>query len=148
MKSIKFTLLGILTLALAFFISCNDDNGEKLSGQMKFVTNTSGTIEANHMYLLTFSGLTGEQDIPNGVQIGANDEKVVDFLRVGEKLNVYLSNIPDECPNVSSASSTGTQFASGGTPNDPQHPEAQYQSIIIIPGDGSQGELTFTIACN
>jgi hypothetical protein len=90
MKSIKFTLLGILTLALAFFISCNDDNGEKLSGQMKFVTNTSGTIEANHMYLLTFSGLTGEQDIPNGVQIGANDEKSKCFFRQFDRHSVCI----------------------------------------------------------
>ena len=148
MKFFKTPFLAALTLGITFIFSCNNDDGEKLSGQMKFVTSTSGTIADGHMYLMTFSGLTGDQDIPGGVQIGANDEKVVDFLRVGEKLTVYLSNIPDECPNVSSSSSTASQFASGGTPNDPKHPEAEYQSIIIIPGDGSQGQLTFTIACN
>lgn len=149
MKSIKTIFLGVFTFALVSFISCNtDDGGEKLSGQMKFITNTSGTIDPGHMYLMTFSGLTGDQDIPDGVQIGANDEQVVDFLRVGERLYVYLSNIPVECPDVSSSSATGDQFASGGTPNDPQHPEAQYQSIIIIPVDGSQGSLQFDIICN
>ena len=144
MKYIRFTLLVLLTFGFIFLISCNDDD-EKLSGQLTIKTVTTGTIDANHMYLMTFSGLTGEVDIPDGVQIGINDEKVVDFLRFGERLNIYLSNIPTECPNVSSASATGNQFASGGTPNDPDHPEAQYQSIVIIP---EAGELTFTIECN
>ena len=149
MKYLKLSFLAVLTLGIISIISCNKDDGEKLSGQMKFETSTSGTIADGHMYLMTFSGLTGDQDIPEGVQIGANDEKVVDFLRVGERLTVYLSNIPDEClGDVSSSSSTGSQFASGGTPNDPKHPEAQYQSIIIIPGDGSQGQLTFSLVCN
>ena len=144
MKSIKFTLLSIITFVLAFFISCGDDE-ERKSGQLTFKTVTTGTIDTGHMYLLTFSGLTGEVDIPNGVQIGINDEQAVDFLRWGERLTVYLSNIPTGCTDISSASATGDQFASGGTPNDPDHPEAQYQSIVIIP---ESGELTFTIECN
>jgi hypothetical protein len=144
MKYLKIYVLTALTLGFGLLMSCGDD--EKKSGQLTFKTVTTGPIDGNHMYLMTFSGLTGDADIPNGVQIGANDEQVVNFLRWQEKLTVYLSNIPENClDNISSASATGDQFASGGTPSDPKHPEAQYQSIVIIP---ESGELTFTIECN
>jgi len=151
MRFFKTALISIFSLSLLLIISCNDDDGgEKLIGSMSFVTITNGPIDSNHMYLMTFSDLVGDLEYPDGIEIGANDEKTVVFNRVGEQLTVYLSNLPDNCPasEVSSASTTGSQWASGGTPNDPKHPEAEYQSIIVIPLDGSTGNLTFTIECN
>jgi len=149
MRLIKLLFLTLFVGYLSFLISCSDDEGEKLSGQMLFVTSTTGDIDPGHQYLIEFSGLVGELEIPDGIVIGINDQQLVPFNRVGEQLTVYLSNIPAECAdNVSSSSSTGSQLASGGTPNDPDHPDAQYQSIIIVPVDGSEGNLTFTIICN
>ncbi len=149
MKACKSTLITIVLFSFAFYLSCNnDDDGERLKGQIGITTVTTGTIDANHKYLITFSGLTGDLEYADGIEVGANDNILIVMPRVGERLSLYLSNIPADCPNVSSSSATGNQIGFNGNPSDPKHPEAQYQSIYLVPVDGSVGELTFTIACN
>ena len=149
MKTCKSTLITIVLFSFIFYMSCNnDDNGEKLTGQIGVTTVTTGTIDAGHKYLITFSGLVGDLEYADGIEIGANDNILIIMPRVGEQLTLYLSNIPTNCPDVTSTSATSNQIAFGGIPGDPKHPEAQYQSIYLVPVDGSVGELTFTIACN
>ncbi len=148
MKACNSTLLTIVLLSFVFFMSCNNDDGERLKGQLGVTTVTTGTIDANHKYFITFSGLVGDLEYADGIEIGANDNILIQMPRVGEILSVYLSNIPTDCPDVSSASDTNNQIGSNGNPSDPKHPEAQYESIFLVPGDGSAGELTFTVACN
>jgi len=148
MKSIKITFLSVFTLALVFFISCSTDDGEKKSGMGEVTMNVTGTIDPGHKFLLTFSDLVGIQDYPDGVEVSANESVDLVFPRVGELLSIYVSNIPTNCPDISSSSSTGSQVGFNNNPSDGDHPEAEYESIFLVPVDGSQGKLQFTIDCD
>ena len=147
MKNLKILLLSILTLGFIFLISCSDDDGPK-TGMAEVTINVSGSIDPGHKFLLTFSDLVGIQDYPDGVEVTANQSVELTFPRVGELLSIYLSNIPSTCTNVSSASSTGNQAGFNENPSDADHPEAEYESIFLVPVDGSVGELSFSMTCN
>ena len=147
MKLLKLTLLGILTLSFVFLISCNDDEGKKIgAGEVTITVN--GTIEPDHKFLLTFSDLVGIQDYPNGVEVSTGESVELVFPRVGELLSIYLSNIPTNYGDVSSTSSTSSQVGFNDNPSDPDHPEAEYESIFLVPVDGSVGKLEFSLNCN
>ncbi len=126
-------------------ISCNDNDGDRLKGSMKFSTVTTGTIDGTHKYLFTFSGLVGDLEIPNGIELGPNSETTIEFNRVGEILKVWVSNVPTSCPNISSKSSTGNQLTTNANPSEPG---ADYESGFLVPVNGSTGTLEFTIECN
>ncbi len=136
----------ILILIVPFFIAgCNNDNGERLKGSMRFSTVTTGTIDASHKYLFTFSDLVKDLEIPNGIQIGPNSDTTITFNRVGERLSIYMKEVPTSCGDISSKSTTTSQF---GFNDNPGEPGAVYESIFVIPIDGSTGIIEFTIVCN
>jgi len=149
MRACRSLLIHFLTALFLILLACNDDDGgERLKGQLGITIEVSGPIDSSQKFLITFSGLVGDLEYKDGIEIGPNDPTQIEMPRVGEKLSIYLSNIPANCPDVSSSSSTKNQIGSNGSPSDPKHPEAQYQSVFLIPVDGSVGELTFAVACN
>lgn len=126
-------------------LSCNkDDGGERLMGSMRFTTETTGT-DPGTKYHFTFSGLVGDLEIPNGIMLGPNADTTVSFNRVGEKLSVFVMELPAGCGVVSSSSSTTSQL---GFNDNPSEVGAVYESIFLVPLDGSTGELKFEITCN
>lgn len=148
MKACKSIFIYFLVISVLMVTSCNNDSGERLKGQLGITMKTTGTIDPNHKFLITFADLLGDLEYEGGIEIGPNADTLLIMPRVGEFIDIYLSNIPDDCPEVSSRSSTGNQALTNTNPSDPKHQEAQYQSSFFVPVDGSVGELTFTIACN
>ena len=145
MKSRFFARAFFLLLAI-IFLGC-DDSTERLTGQIEITTETTGTFDPGVQYLITFSELVGIQDYPNGVMIGPNESSgTLAMPRVGEVLQIYISNVPSGC-DITSSSSTGHQLQLIHSPSDPDHPQAQYGSGFVVPIDGSLGQLTFTITC-
>jgi len=142
MKACKsfFAILILLIVA-----ACNNDGGEKLIGSMRFSTVTTGTFDPSLKYLFTFSGLVGDLEIPNGIMLGPNADTTIAFNRVGERLSIYMSNVPTTCGNITSKSTTKSQF---GFNDNPGKPGADYESIFLVPLNGSTGTIEFTIACN
>ena len=148
MRARKSILIHFLTASFLFLLACDgDDGGERLKGQLGITIEVSGPIDSSHKFLITFSGLVGDLEHKDGVEIGPNDSKQIEMPRVGEQLSIYLSNIPENCPDVSSSSSSSNQIGFNGNPSDSKHPEAQFESIYLIPLDGSVGELTFAVGC-
>ncbi len=149
MRACRSFFVYLFVIVIIFVSSCNkDDQGERLKGQLGITMKTTGTIDPDHKYLITFGDLLGDFEYENGVEIGANDNALLIMPRVGEIIEIYLSNIPNDCPDVSSSSSTGNQLLSTENPSDFKHPEAQYQSTFLVPLDGTAGELEFSIDCN
>ena len=125
----------LVALISIFIISCTkDDEGERLKGQVRIITETSGAnFDSNGKYGVTFTGLTGE-DIGSEVgsfEMGYNDDTLVELNRVGELLSVILYNIPDNC------------MRAGET----EHFDSLFNGILV-PLDGSVVETTFTVECN
>ena len=136
----------VLPIILFLIAGCNnDEGGDKLLGSMRFSTVTNGTIDASHNYLFTFSGLVGDLEIPNGIQLGPNSDTTITFNRVGERLSIYMQEVPTACGNISSKSTTSTQI---GFNDNPSEPGAVHESIFITPIDGSTGTIEFTVECN
>ena len=149
MSACKSTSIYLLIFLVLIVTSCNnDDPEEKLKGQLGITLKTEGTIDPGHKYLITFGGLLGDLEYENGIEIGPNTNALLEMPRVGEIIHVFLSNIPIECPDVSSSSSTSNQLGTNENPSDPKHPEAQYESIFLVPNDGSVGALEFAVGCN
>ncbi len=148
MRACKSIFVYLFVFVSIFVSSCNDDPGERLKGQLGITMKTTGTIDPDHKYLITFGGLLGDLEFSDGIELGPNDNALLIMPRVGERIDIYISNIPVDCPDVSSSSSTKNQVGFNENPSDPKHPEAQYQSIFIVPLNGSVGELEFAVGCN
>ena len=129
---------------LAFLVSCNDEPEERLSGQVSVGINVTGPIDADHKFLLTFSGLVGDLELEDGVLVTANKDTTIAFNRVGERLSIFLNEVPSNCGNYSLSSSNiiALELVS------PSEPGAVFGASIIVPLDGSLGEIGFNIECN